>query len=205
MRSGSTGTPVIVGQPAFASLLKHEQVRFIALTVAQVQLTRPEKDLAKLDAGEIRMQTQGELQDESLMPMSGRGRHEQLSVDELVARRHPGPLVDETLNFVSRPPARATDRHAHNLLGGCFPKQLGTTHHERRRANGRHRAIPVGSKAARARRPPRAQLTSRAHFSKRGTFLRSAVPRVALQSDDDHSRGIGRAIEQCVASSGSTK
>jgi hypothetical protein len=69
-----------------------------------------------------------EIQDQPLMPGGRRRRHQQLAVDQLVARREAFTLVDEAFHLGSRPTSRTNGWHGHNLLGGRNCAQLGMVH-----------------------------------------------------------------------------
>src|SRR5262245_3089422 len=77
------------------------------------------------------------------MPLSWRWRHEQLAIDEVVARRHPIALVDEATNLLGRPAVSAKGWHGHNLLPVGFDAQLGTSQVGAVRRGAHHHCIPL--------------------------------------------------------------
>ena len=58
------------------------------------------------------------------MPMRRCRCHQQLAVDQLIARRDAAAPIDEMVDFLSRP-TRLTDWHCHYLLGARRQMQLG--------------------------------------------------------------------------------
>src|SRR2546430_13742216 len=74
---------------------------------------------------DVRTKQNCELERDALMAVARRGRHEELSVDQLVTRRVSLAALDELLDLFERPAAIADCGHGHNVLGDRERKQLG--------------------------------------------------------------------------------
>jgi hypothetical protein len=66
-----------------------------------------------------------QLEDDPLMPSVGRRRHQQLAVDQLVARRGLHALFSEAVDFFDRPAVLVSCGHGHKVLGAVEEVQLG--------------------------------------------------------------------------------
>ena len=107
------------------------------LTSCELQLGRSQQHLSEPLTRDVRLQNQREPQNDPLVTPGWRWRHEELAVDQLVARRGAFSLLDEAVDIGGRPAVSANDGHGHNLLGGRIETQLGMS--ERSSAVSYHR------------------------------------------------------------------
>src|SRR5579872_178357 len=107
---------------------RDEEIGLEATLTIEGDLARPEPHLAQALSSNVVANQHRELERDTLMPAARPRRHEELAVDELVARGISVALLYETRDFFPGPTVPVRGWHDHNLLGGKVVAQLGMRH-----------------------------------------------------------------------------
>src|SRR4029077_19713124 len=78
---------------------KDEEIRLVSFARHEIELAGSKTYFAEPLARHVRVQQDGELEDDALMAPARCRRHKELAIDELIPRRQAFSLLGETLDF----------------------------------------------------------------------------------------------------------